>query len=308
MLRLKTERYSTRSKSAWLLAAASVALALGGCAHATSPAKLRSACSLADIQANDAVLKIPFEVVDGRIYVSARVNGDGPFRFAVDTGASGIGRADASLVKKFALPITGEGHNSDGIATAAVDMVRLTSLELGGKRMENVDVITRDYASRMPPDAAFSGIIGREFFADGLLVIDYPARMLTFSRAQTLEQADKGALGYDRPFRVAVTINGVETPGNLDTGANVNFVLPLELFKQVSDSKLEPASQGTLTNSVVETFKSIVRGPFAIGEVNASDIEVRVSERFSELLVGAHFLQHYKLLIDQRSKSIALCR
>jgi hypothetical protein len=297
----------TKEKSVWLTATASMVLGLGGCAHVASPAKSLSACRLADISADDAVIKVPFEVIDGRIFVSAQVNDKGPFRFAVDTGASGVGRADVSLVKTLALPKVRDGQSSDGIATATVDMVQLASLELGEKRLENVDVITRDYASRMSADAAFAGIIGREFFADGLLIIDYPARMLTFSRIHTLAQTDSGALGYERPFRVAVTINGVVTQGNLDTGANVNFVLPLSLFGQVSDSKLEPASQGTLTNSKIETFKSTVHGPFAIGDVKARDIEVRVSEKFPELFVGAHFLQSYRLLIDQRSKAVALC-
>jgi hypothetical protein len=51
----------------------------------------------------------------------------------------------------------------------------------------------------------------------------------------------------------------------------------------------------------------MVKGPFRIGAASLSDTEVRVSDRYPELLVGAHALQHFALLIDQRSRRIALC-
>jgi predicted aspartyl protease len=284
------------------------ALGTNGCIQTASAGKPLSACRAADPSASVHLIHLPFDVIDGRIYVSARVNGDGPFRFAIDTGASGIGRADASLVSKLGLNVHGEGSTSDGVSIASAKLVTLKTLELGGLKRENVEVITRDYASRMSKDAAFAGIIGREFFADGLLEIDYPARTLRFSRDRAVSSSDDGALPYERAFRVPVTINGIAVTGNLDTGANVAFVLPQTLFDKVSDSTLIPAGQGTLTNSTVDMYRATVSGPFEIGAIRAHNIEVRVSERFPELLVGAHFLQNYRLLIDQRSGHVAICQ
>src|SRR5690606_16634408 len=123
---------------------------------------------------------------DGRIYVQAEVDGRGPFRFAVDTGASGLARADASLVSALGLRIERPAANSDGIRTSAVDTTRFRSLRLGGLARENLHVMTRDYNGTMAPEAAFAGIIARDFFADGLLVIDYPSKTLSFSRALSI--------------------------------------------------------------------------------------------------------------------------
>ena len=53
-------------------------------------------------------------------------------------------------------------------------MTRFATLELGGLVRRDLKVITRDYGSRLSPEAGFAGIIGRDFFGDGLLVIDYP--------------------------------------------------------------------------------------------------------------------------------------
>lgn len=285
------------------LATALLALSGPGYIHATA----RDVCGLADAPARDFRMRVPFDVVDGRIYVQARVDGRGPFRFAVDTGASGWARADASLVSVLGLAPQEPAANSDGVRAAQAATVRIDSLELGGLSRDRLDVITRDYSSRMRPEAALSGIIGREFFADGLLVIDYPARTLSFSRTLSLPPRDAHVLHYERAFRVPVSIGDVQAEGNLDTGANVAFVLPRPLFERVSRAPLEAAGPGQLANTQVETGRATVHGPFRIGGASLSDVEVRVSDGYPELLVGAHALEHFVIMIDQRSQGIAVC-
>jgi predicted aspartyl protease len=252
-----------------------------------------------------ADLRVPFDIVDGRIHVQARVNGKGPYRFAVDTGASGLGRADSSLVAALDLPITHTAHNSDGVKTVAADVTRFNSLDLGGFSLRDLDVITRDYNRGATP--ALSGIIARDFFADGLLLIDYPARTLSFSKTNRLDPGQRDVLPYDRPFRVPVSIGKHKVEGNLDTGANVSFIVPQALFDKIGGGKARAASDGTLSNTVIKTSTARMHGPFRIGAAKVSDVDVRISDRFPELLVGAHVLQGYAVLIDQRTKHIALC-
>ncbi len=287
-------------------AAATAIASLATPAFAIKPDK-SGACSLARRAMTGAVLSVPFRVVDGRIYVTVKVDGKGPFVFVVDTGASGMGRADAGLVATLAIPPTGSGHTSDGVATAEVRTVRLASVALGDFVRRDLEVVTRDYSNKLSPEAAFSGILGRAFFGDGLLVIDYPARRLTFTRAFALSGESNGVMSYERAFRVPVNIGDTLTEGNLDTGANVSFVLPKALFDRVGGGALQSAGQGKLTNTTVSTDKAIVKGPFRIGAATLSDVEVRVSDRYPELLVGAHALQHVTLLIDQRFRRIAVC-
>lgn len=291
-------------KSVAPIALCMAALATAGAAHASGPA----ACDLLGAPRHHFVMQVPFDVIDGRIYVQAKVNGRGPFKFAVDTGASGLGRADASLVFALGLEIQEPTTNSDGVKTSEADTTHIDSLAVGGLSRQNLSVITRDYNSMMSPASAFSGIVAREFFGDGLLVIDYPRKTLSFSESLSLSPQQKGAIRYQRPFRVPVTIGALRTEGNLDTGANVTFVLPLSLFQKVSGTALQQAGQGQLSNSRIETNRSTIHGPFQIGEASLSDVEVRVSDRYPELLVGAHALGNFTVLIDQRSKSVALCK
>ncbi|KIP87039.1 hypothetical protein SN15_04990 [Stenotrophomonas maltophilia] len=253
-------------------------------------------------------LRVPFDIVDGRIYLQVQVNGRGPFRFAVDTGASGIGRADSRLATALDLPLHGQATTSDGVASASVQTVRIDSLALGAVVRRDVEIITRDYNAHNAPEAAFMGILGRGFFDDGLLVLDYPRRTLSFSRTQQLPTRGPNALPYERAFRVPVRIGGQQVLGQLDTGANVSFVLPRALYDTVSAGPLEAAGRSRLTNSQIEAQRATVQGPIEIGQLRLADVEVRVSAKYPELLIGAHALQQAVVLIDQRTKAVAICR
>lgn len=264
-------------------------------------------CALAKAHADSFTVHVPFDVVDGRIYVQAQVNGRGPFRFAVDTGASGLGRADKSLVSSLGLKTHGTSSTSDGVQSATVDTVRLDSLQLGGLSRQGFEVIARDYGSRMKAEAAFHGILGREFFADGLLILDYPTKTLSFSPALSLPASGDQILKYERAFRVPVSIGGNRLEGNLDSGANVSLVMPQAMYDKVASAPLKDAGQGTLANTRIETKRGVLDQAVTIGSSRLTGVEVRVAERFPELLVGAHILQRYTVMIDQRTKAVALC-
>ena len=273
-------------------------------AHAADAA---DACTSAREAMAQAETRLPFELVDGRIYVEATVNRRGPYRFAVDTGASGIGRADARLAAALGLRANGQVANSDGVRTTQSDTVRLEAIALGGLVRRDVEVIARDYASRLSAAQRFDGILGREFFGDGLLVIDYPNRQLAFTTARALPPDARGGLAYERPFRVPVSIDGMQATAHLDTGANVTAVVPMSLYQRLEAGPLQAAAPGRLTNGNIDASRATLAGPLVMGGARLAELEVRVSEKFPELLIGAHALQGHVLAIDQRSRVVALC-
>jgi hypothetical protein len=285
--------------------ALAVALGIAGSAHGRIAQ--RDACRVREIPAADTVARVPFELVDGRIYVQARVNGRGPFRFAVDTGASGMARADATLVSALALPAYGNAANSDGMSTSTAGTVRIDTLQLGGLARNDLEAIARDYRSRSTPQGAFDGILARDFFADGLLVVDYPARVLSFTRKESISPGDRNALAYRRAFRIPVSIGALKTEGNIDTGADVAFLAPKALYDRLHGGALQAAGRGDIGNGKVDSWRATVAGPIRIGEAAFPDAEMRVVDGYPELLVGARALQQSVLAIDQRSMRVAVC-
>ncbi|HDS1581502.1 TPA: aspartyl protease family protein [Stenotrophomonas maltophilia] len=270
-----------------------------------SPAT-EAACSLA-ARPGQPLVDVPFDVVDGRIHVQVRVNDSGPYRFAVDTGASGLARADARLVRRLALPAGAPTANSDGVQTATTETARIAALALGAVRRSEVTALTRDYNTRASAAAAFDGILARGFFADGLLVIDYPQRRLQFRRDVQLLPAQPGTLSYTRAFRIPVTIGTVATEAQLDTGANVAMVLPTALYRQASAGAVSGGERLTLGHGQLEAGRAWLAEPVVVSGLTLRGLEVRVSDRYPEAVLGAHALQDAVLLIDQRSQRIAIC-
>ncbi|HHA2973514.1 TPA: retropepsin-like aspartic protease [Stenotrophomonas maltophilia] len=267
---------------------------------------LESACSLA-ARPGERIIDVPFDVFDGRIYVDVQVNGSGPYRFAIDTGASGMARADARLVQKLALPADASTDHSDGMQTARADTVRIDSLALGGLRHNDVTALTRDYNARQSKDAVFDGILARGFFADGVLIIDYPQRRLQFRQDIALLPAHPDTLAYARAFRIPVTIGAVSTEAQLDTGANVAMVLPTALFRQAAGTAVTTGDRLTLSHGEVDGGRARLDVPVLIGGLALQGLNVRVSDRYPEVVVGAHALQEAVVLIDQRSQRVAIC-
>ncbi|MBN5028796.1 aspartyl protease family protein [Stenotrophomonas maltophilia] len=267
---------------------------------------LESACSLA-ARPGERIIDVPFDVFDGRIHVQVQVNGSGPYRFAIDTGASGMARADSRLVRKLTLPADASTHHSDGVQTARADTVRIDALALAGLRHSDVTALTRDYNARQSKDAVFDGILARGFFADGVLIIDYPQRRLQFRRDIDLLPAQPDTLAYSRAFRIPVKIGTVTTEAQLDTGANVAMVLPTARFRQASGAAVTTGDRLTLSHGEVDGGRARLDVPVLIGGLALQGLDVRVSDRYPEAVVGAHALQEAVVLIDQRSQEVAVC-
>ncbi|MBW8776640.1 MAG: aspartyl protease family protein [Stenotrophomonas sp.] len=267
---------------------------------------LESACSLA-ARPGERIIDVPFDVFDGRIHVQVQVNGSGPYRFAIDTGASGMARADSRLVRKLTLPADASTHHSDGVQTALADTVRIDALALAGLRHSDVTALTRDYNARQSKDAVFDGILARGFFADGVLIIDYPQRRLQFRRDIDLLPAQPDTLAYSRAFRIPVKIGTVTTEAQLDTGANVAMVLPTARFRQASSAAVTTGDRLTLSHGEVDGGRARLDVPVLIGGLALQGLDVRVSDRYPEAVVGAHALQEAVVLIDQRSQQVAVC-
>lgn len=279
-------------------------LCLSGLAHAVPTPG--SACATATAP-GEARVDVPFEVVDGRIYLNVQVNDAGTFRFAVDTGASGVARADSRLVRALQLPPADTASHSDGVRTADAATVRFDSLVLGNVRHQGVVAITRDYNARQSAAAAFDGILARDFFDDGVLVLDFPHKRLRFRHDHRLLAEQPDTLAYARAFRIPVQIGAVKTEAQLDTGANVALVLPAALYKRVSSGPVSPGDPLTLSHGRIESGRARLDVPLVAGNVTLRDLDVRVSDRSPEAVIGAHALQETIVLIDARSKRVALC-
>lgn len=256
---------------------------------------------------SEMTTSIPFELDHGHIFVDAFVNGRGPFRFGFDTGASGMGRADRSLAAALSLPKVDETANSDGAKTATADVVAVESLRLGDLEQRNVQLISRDYnAGRSPGLQPIMGIIARDFFADELVTIDYPAREITFSRGQ-LKLGEAGVVAYGASFTVPVCFASGCYPGKIDTGSSRSFVVPKGLVPSLSASEPAAIGQGLRTNGVATLYEMTLNEPVHIAGITATHQKILYAEPSGDtIVIGTEFLKDYVLTIDQQNRLLKI--
>jgi predicted aspartyl protease len=116
------------------------------------------------------------------IIISTKVNGTGPYRFALDTGAGGTIISE-ELAQKLVLkkgtevPIQGAGGAAKGFVT------QLSSLAFGNISLRDVNVVAADVfpALRDPVGGELDGIIGYNVMQEFRVTIDYPMQRIRFA-------------------------------------------------------------------------------------------------------------------------------
>ena len=160
--------------------------------------------------------------------ITATVNGRGPYRFGVDTGASGYLRVTPELAAALGLQPVGEAMAGDpsGRNPIRIPVYRVDSLAFGG--LTYAGISTTPLTLRGPSLAGIDGIIGIGFFETMLLTIDY-GRLRLSAEPGALPAAngrDVVEISYDRgglismPLTIGETVHQV----HLDTG-NTRFPL-----------------------------------------------------------------------------------
>jgi len=130
-----------------------------------------------------------FRIESGRpiITVDAVVNGNGPFNFVVDTGASHTVISNQTAEK---LGLNGNspcccesttGRSAQGAGgPVAARATTVESVRVGDVEVKNVEVALIDLKSL---SNAWDGIIGYTFMKDFKVVIDYPRQEISFEKS-----------------------------------------------------------------------------------------------------------------------------
>jgi predicted aspartyl protease len=145
---------------------------------------LRFAAPGEELQGGEARAQVKFKLAHPAkplILVPAVLDGEGPYIFAVDTGASTtvLSSELAQLlgIKSAPIPqLTGAG----GTAEVTAGVVR--SLAVGGVRAEDLAVVVVDFlpALSQAVETKLDGIIGYNFLKEFRVTIDYPNETLSF--------------------------------------------------------------------------------------------------------------------------------
>jgi predicted aspartyl protease len=252
----------------------------------------------------------------GRPIVDVRVNGKGPYRFILDTGAS-MTVIDAALKAELKLPtMPGMRAAAPGHGPAP-EIVSVDSLSVGGARLRGVTAALMPLGAFLTGEQAPRGVLSASVFPGHLVTFDYPSRRIVLKRG-ALERADSTtthAYGEDDPLpTVPIRIAGREMRVHLDTGSSSGLMLPARFLEELPlASKPQPGGTAKMHGGEVAVTKARVDGPIAIGRYTLDLAEVS----FADLKpgfgpprgnIGFQVLRQFVVTLDSRNRLVRLAR
>jgi predicted aspartyl protease len=263
--------------------------------------------------AADAVV-VPFEELpSGHLVVPCTIDGHGPYRFVVDTGANSF-VIDPDVASELGIDIAKAPHKkvhaADGRAVS-IPVLVLRDVRLGARLLRRADAVVTD-VDPLVGESGVVGILGQDMFLGDRLEVDFPRRQL-----RVLDSSDEaGALPL---ARLRGGLSGVRLPNGLtvivDLGADIS-VLNAAGAALLGAVAAEPiAGAAASLTGAIETRSWVRLPPIDLGDptpggsVPVVDIGLFQVLRLHEepaLLLGVDQMQGRILAIDYGAKTVSL--
>lgn len=227
--------------------------------------------------------------------VEVRINGKGPYKFLLDTGAN-VTLLQMRVADELKLPVLRPGETSKLLAAK--------SFEIGGARFEDLVVGARAW------NEAIDGVIGFNLFADCLMTMDYPRQRLSLRKGALRPANGKDIFAYGLDRRnptLDLEFGGKRVTFLIDTGATQSIVIPEAAAGKV------PFVDGLREGPQMSTFE-IAKSRARIGRYAGSlSLGVHVIAKpavyvwADEIpLIGSALLQDFVLTFDQKNQTVKI--
>lgn len=262
------------------------------------------------VELNAPEVSLPLELNRGLPIVMLSVNGKGPFRFILDTGAAGS-LVSESLTKEANLAVLGEAMVSSPARGAPIPAkaVRIDIAEIGEARIKGLQAVSMDTSRLFQDPGAPRGVLSPAVFAGYLLTLDYPGARITLRRG-ALETPDGAEVfeyaASDRLPAIPISVAGVDLKAHLDSGAPAGITVPKSLMPKLplTGEPTEKARMRTVDAEVV-VLGATLKGDARIGRFVLESPEVRFSD-LPAAHVGFELLRNFAVTVDVANHRLRL--
>ena len=228
---------------------------------------------------------LPIELTRRGAVVQASVNGEGPYRLIVDTGAE-VTFLSHEIAGSLGDEVTVIRSTEDIYDRNASEKatIRVASITLGDLTLQDVPAVVVDMSSIFGEDETAKGLLGFPVFADYLLTIDFPGERLRVSGGELPPSDGKNVLEYTEE-----EIEGI--PGKYPA-------IPLQVEDQLLRARLDSTSGGEimLPTEFTEKFQLVNEpGRMAMARTPDGDFDILGATLDGTALIGSHRLTRPKL-------------
>ncbi len=265
---------------------------------------------------------IPFQTSLNLIFVQLTIDGKGPFKFVVDTGATQIVLSEKLAESLKLKPITTTiMHGVGGGGRVESKLYGLKELAIGGVRITNVPAGT--FNDPLVTQLA-DGILGTAALSDFVITINYPARLIELAAKKppaSLASESIPARYFSNLLLVPIEVNG-RFKGNfvVDTGA-VATVLSHSMAARLGVTEHTPGAKVDMSVAGVGGMEGLVlrlesvtlktaRNTEEFDQVVSIDLKQISRMIGTEVsgVIGYDFLEAYKVILDYYGAEVRLVK
>jgi hypothetical protein len=267
--------------------------------------------------------KVPFELIDNRVFVEVLLDGQGPFHLILDTGAGALSLTD-DAAHRLGLQIeeAGEG-NGVGEKKLRAGRAHVGKMQLGDLQFEHLDirVFFGGDAGNVFGTKPVDGIVGLDVFQRVVVKHDYIRKILTFTVPDHFNYRGSGVVvQFDRPRQIPVVeaeLDGVPGKFGIDTGARSSLLLytPFVESNQLK-AKYGAKLEGVTGWGIGGPVRSLLAraGVLKIGGIVVRDLVIRLSTQKGGLttssemagLIGPDVLSQFNLIVNYSHNRVIL--
>jgi hypothetical protein len=265
------------------------------------------ACIVSVAAQNRSVAVAPMHFRGLMPVIEVKLNGQGPFVFAIDTGGGMQADIDPSVATQLKLEPHGTVLSGDPSLQndRRLEITRIDSLTFGGAEFRHVTALIRP--QRITKDyPAVDGILGFALFTDYLLTLDYPAMQVRLAKGSLPVANGSDILTFEIENRVPVievAIGKLRMKAHIDSGNFVaGFILPEEIVGQLS--LLSPpviVGRARSVSNQIEIKQAQLRDTIHIGSFDYPQATIAFPA-LSNTNVGFKILREFALTFDQKNK------
>jgi len=257
---------------------------------------------------------VPMQDMGGRPVVELKINGKGPYRFVLDTGAVTTVVSDELSHELSLTPPAGVQVASVGGGPAPA-IVLIHDVRIGDAVLEDMIAAAMPLGGLLKGENAPRGVLSAACFPGYLLTYDYPAKQILIKKGALASADSKSIFQYTEDQvlpTVPVRIAGHDTQVHLDTGSAFGLTLPVKFLAELPLAS-QPKEAGSVRTGGGEFPVSIARvnGAIELGKYKLGLDEVRFSDARpgpgpAVGNIGYGVLRDFVVTLDSKNQRIRL--
>jgi len=294
------------------------ALIISLCALSLARAQPKSATlTSAPKEARESSTSLSFDAANDLIVINVMINGQGPFRFLLDTGASHHVMTP-ELAQRLGLKIeSGAALDAGAQGTASAGLTQVAELRIGNFTLEQQTFLITPF----PAAYTFQGFIGAEVFKRFIIHLNFQRSLVTLTTPQGFRYQGKGVtipikLHQGLLPQVQANVDGSGGWFKIDSGYNGT----LALFAKFIDehkllSKYEPRADGSGARTLTAEFQNLPIAKireFKLGKVRQVDVltsfflERGGSNSMFAGAIGTGILKRFNVVLNYQERYMIL--